>query len=622
MRLICSECMFANPDLIKDYKEQITPLESYLGDLYRRIDQTRPQREFLKTNQPEEIKFIKGEGGKQLLLDYDEISNNAKEKLVDILTVHKNKINEMFDHIIEIYTQKVNKAVLQIENNFKFLESELNNRYFCTTQINRIESKEDLVRELELAHQTEKFLEEIETQCKKEYLDQDHVDSYCQLLVRKFSQQCDSSIEFNRDDLTLIERLNTLLDGTRDLLKNVKLWVDSSCLKNIEAKDISLGINFESFKRAVSQDGFSGFLDFDTNYKPTFRLVNNIMSPPDTRFTCLTSIGGQYLVGGCQDGRLIFYQAEEGNTLGQTKAHTSRVSTICWMKDRMDNVLVCSGSEDHESSIVLTNVKSTKKVAEYKLGHAGGITALLGLPNKRNLVSGGHDGVLCLWDILKPELSFLQREVGHRITVSCIKYYEKEDMLISGGKDAKISLWKLHRSTDKWGEYVSRLDFFQSFARPHPIFNIIPRQTFAGSQIFVVENVGLKVEIINLEKMAVEHIVQQPYPDDNFVLLEHVYLEGRNDFALVPTVTPGDEVMTQGPTASQGQDDSSQTMKVISEICNPRVQLVHLNKNYLRLAKISRSSTGTNFISISDIITKAHLETSSKHSAKILPKQA
>ena len=187
------------------------------------------------------------------------------------------------------------------------------------------------------------------------------------------------------------------------------------------------------------------------------------MSPVDKGFSCMTAIGLEFIVAGCQNGSLSVYRTEDCKLQGQIAAHSSRVSALCSMRDKMGNNLVCSGSEDLDSGIVITNVTTNKKVTEYKHGHSGGVTSLLGLPNNRTLVSGGHDGVICLWDIHRPEASFLQREIGHRIAVSCLRYYEKEDILISGGRDSKICLWKLLKQQDKFGEFVIRIEFFQSF---------------------------------------------------------------------------------------------------------------------------------------------------------------
>lgn len=604
VRLLCAECMFADPDLIKEQKDHIMPLSNYIYKLYNLADQTSQGRESLRSRIPVDILNL--ETDSQILIrQFEAVADEVQDKIEEYLDQQQRDINKIIDDHRTAIDNQIKSYKNQMKANLDFVVQERDTRYYRSTVLDEIQKISDLEEKCQSGN-AEQLFEHIETLCKKELMDKDTIDDYCALLYSKFISQGEIKVDMSHtkkdnDHPAIVEKLKSLTQNTEVQLKDIRDWIDGNLVNKLKVCDISKGINFEKFKRSVSQDGYSGFVTFDLNQQVSLGLVDKILCPKDNSFTCLTAISIDYLAAGCQDGNISLYRIEDGNHLGMLPAHNSPISAICWMRDKQGLPVVCTGTSDTDSNIVVTSVNARKTITVFNRGHSCGVSALLGLDDGRTLFSGGQDGMVCLWDLGQQTLE--QSELGHRLAVTCLRICEQNDYLLSGGRDNQICIWSLSKEESPFsGKRVLSFKFEKRVERSFPICNIIPRQALGGIQIIVVENNGLLIEVINIDKMIVEETISKPYPDHNFIILEHSHKDGDFDFSIVSTLTPSDEEFQRSLSGSQGQDHALQ-INIPSFM--PRAQLINHFKNRMRLAKIAGGNMSSNFINIYDVICRS-----------------
>jgi WD40 repeat protein len=613
--------MFADPDLIKEQKDNIMPLGSYIYKLHNLVLQTSQRRNSLRDSIPEQFTSLK-EDGIYLINQHRALADNIQNKIDDYIDLNQNAINKLFEDYRKSVTSQINAYKDQMDINLGFLLDEVNNRYYITSLLDDITNMSDIESKCKEGD-AEQLFKDIETLCRRDLMEKDTIDDYCTLLLNKFATQGGIDVDLTylkkgSDHPAIVDKFNNLVGSCKDQIDDIKKWISSNLIVPLQVNDISKGINFEKFRRSVSQDGYSGFLEFDLTYQGSLGLVDKILCPKDNGFSCLTAISNNFIAAGCQDGKISLYRTEDGNHLGMLPGHNATVSAICWMKDKQGLPVVCSGANDSDSSILVTSLALRKTVADLKPGHSCGVSALLGLEDGRTLFSGGQDGAICLWDLCTNRL--VHKEFGHRLAITCLRICEKNDdieveegkmtksnsdyvdVLLSGGRDNQICIWELERGNDNHGANIMSIKFKYRIERNYPITNIIPRQALRGTQIIVVQKSGLIIEVIDIDKLHVEESITKPYPDQNYVVLEHTYKEGRFDFSIISTVMPSDEEYQRNMSSS---DTGDNTLQMYVAPFMPRAQLINHNKNRLRVAKISGINSNSNAINIYDIMAKA-----------------
>lgn len=80
------------------------------------------------------------------------------------------------------------------------------------------------------------------------------------------------------------------------------------------------------------------------------------------------------------------------------------------------------------------------KSATHLTGHIDAINALAFSPDKRVLLTGGQDGIVCFWNLTTAQSSTIHR---HRVPVAAISISVNGNLAISGGNNSILTLYQV-----------------------------------------------------------------------------------------------------------------------------------------------------------------------------------
>jgi tRNA A-37 threonylcarbamoyl transferase component Bud32 len=145
---------------------------------------------------------------------------------------------------------------------------------------------------------------------------------------------------------------------------------------------------------------------------------------------------GKVLLSGDQDGIVIFWDAQTHKRIQAAKAFDrSNVHGLAFLPDGKQ-ALFCGS----DGMLVLGDVEKRTKTAALK-GHKAAVTAVAACPDGKHAASSSDDGTIRVWDLAAAKsLQVLQ---GHEKStgVYCVAYSPDGKRLLSGGGDKTVRLW-------------------------------------------------------------------------------------------------------------------------------------------------------------------------------------
>ncbi len=487
IRLLCVDCLFEDPDFVKANTARIATIEDYLDSLSARIEDSKRDREVLRTGLSEELsEFIQKK--EEIDTSFEGLLTSEYGKVKDLFIAQLEKIREQFETVLASYKKAFDLALSTFQRNSGFVKDEIYNKFFLIDEVDKLD-KSKLLEALEEAADPEQFLKLTEMKTQKKRLDLGNTQAYCALLVNKLTESLENPPTFLENSL-LEKRLNNLSIGVTQCLKDICSFIDDNCVKNLEVNPIDSDLNFDRYSRRVSRDGFSALVQYDPNKQVSFRLANKILCSSGSVLSCIAAIEDRYLAAGSKDGKIAVYRLEDGEFLGLLEGHPSAVTTMVGFVDPGQNPLICSAANEADGSILLSNAKSLKTVKELRGGHTGGVCSLSTTADGRTVISGGQDGVLCIWDLASASDCLAVRQVAHRIGITCVRLDESADRLVSGSRDGYIADWRIEWTRDGRGKTIKGLQLQNKIERTYSIANIILRQALRGSQLVAVSQGG------------------------------------------------------------------------------------------------------------------------------------
>ncbi|KAI9303105.1 WD40-repeat-containing domain protein [Cunninghamella echinulata] len=143
----------------------------------------------------------------------------------------------------------------------------------------------------------------------------------------------------------------------------------------------------------------------------------------------------EFIVIGCDDNRIVVFDASSGNYLRTLHGHSGGVWALQFIKHQSQTILV-SGGCDRDARV--WNLK-TGQLYHTLQGHSSTIRCLQ-LPDHKTAVTGSRDASLRIWDIEKGILKHLC--LGHHSSVRCLDI--QGNQVVSGSYDSTARLWNIN----------------------------------------------------------------------------------------------------------------------------------------------------------------------------------
>ncbi|XP_015607510.1 protein FAN [Cephus cinctus] len=158
------------------------------------------------------------------------------------------------------------------------------------------------------------------------------------------------------------------------------------------------------------------------------------------------TVSSNFVVAGCWDNTLIFYDVEFGRVIDTLQGHEDAVSCLTWSPSR--GVLV-SGSWDCTAK-VWRSPSSTKKIKPAEcllaqLDHDSKVVCLDISSNDSLLVSGTEDGEIFLWNMDKYNLQFTVK--AHTAKLNAMRFDPQSKTIVSCANDKVLNIIDVRTST-------------------------------------------------------------------------------------------------------------------------------------------------------------------------------
>ncbi len=216
------------------------------------------------------------------------------------------------------------------------------------------------------------------------------------------------------------------------------------------------------------------------------------------------SHNSEILVTGCKDGRILFWDLQNGTIVKTIQAHTQDISTIVFTEDE---TRFASGSYD--GTICLWTSEG-ELIGECLQGHDRWVYSVAFSLDRQWIASSGVDGKVCLWDwqgnliqhsiqenkgavfcvVFSPDSQLIacgtswgtirlidldgnligQPFTGHEKPVYSVNFSPDGELLASASEDGTIRLWRANYW--RWLEICcDRLRYHPAFTEPSQIFS-------------------------------------------------------------------------------------------------------------------------------------------------------
>lgn len=147
---------------------------------------------------------------------------------------------------------------------------------------------------------------------------------------------------------------------------------------------------------------------------------------------------GKAILSGWEDGKIRSFYPESGKQMYIIhNAHNKGVTAIAVTADSKQ---IISGGGEGQVRVWDVSVQS-QKMKEAMKEHKGAVTCIKVRKNDRECVSASSDGTCIIWDLVR----FVRNQVIFANTLfRAVCYRPDECQLITGGTDRKIGYWETH----------------------------------------------------------------------------------------------------------------------------------------------------------------------------------
>lgn len=580
---LCLECLIEKTDFVKNNKSAITSVERYFSNMIDKIEELREGRQEKIDSMPKIAR--------EFYDNYYKIQDTFKDEVKS----EKNKIPEIFkntvENIVEYFVkagdnlkEKLQEQEEKFVKNSEHLRDKIDENY-CMNGIpgeseilKNLNSKENVDKENN--NELEKYVTSLRNLTTEK--DQDLYASFYDLAYHQIHQNIKTPPKINCPE-EIKQRLGQLENAVKDALELIVEDLRAAS-KDTRIVDISK-LSLEDARRNVSQDGLCAFMKFESeNHKVSFKLHKKILTKGNSVVTCIMNLGNNHIAAGSRDGALRVYNINTSHVVAELEMHKDLVTCLCTLTPVWDyqNVVLCSGSANLDGRIIVWNVFDTTKGYFGLKGHAGNVTSIANLGNKRSLVSAGHDGNIIIWDCTKAEE--VSRYLAHGSMVSCLRFIQSKKQILSAGWDSTIKLWNLTSTADVDGQLYSGLKLEKTISTECPIINVLVRQVKGNFIVVIGANNRLKVWNIETEELEGEFLGSDNRAE--VCLIENKYKFGKADFITLNTSVREEVNSGYNAFGETGGYGGGGLDTMSSFFTQPRVQIVQNNKVGLRLVKV------------------------------------
>ncbi len=169
------------------------------------------------------------------------------------------------------------------------------------------------------------------------------------------------------------------------------------------------------------------------------------ISHPGPVFAVVFSSDGATVITGCIDGRIRFWDANTGRSLGVPLQHSFPVRALAYRGD-----LLASGAEDGTARVWDVGLRAPVGQPLYHLADVRGVAFT---PDGRHLVTAGNDGAARIWRICpRDTVSILRHPPGAGI--AAIAYSKDGSSIITGCRDSETQQKGAVRLWSKTGDLI------------------------------------------------------------------------------------------------------------------------------------------------------------------------